>query len=193
MDCAWAEHGWVVWVAAEPGAPGQPPAAPGFEERFAPCAAPVARLCRRLLGDGAGEDAAHEVFLRGRRGFESYDPDLPFRGWILGIAGNLCIDLLRRRAREQRLFDAGDLDPAELQYPGPSPLSQALAAERRLELQAAIDALPLAQRAPLVLRYFQDLDYAAIAEILDVTTNQVGVLLFRARRRLREQLGGREP
>jgi RNA polymerase sigma-70 factor (ECF subfamily) len=192
MDCAWAERGWVVWVAAEPEPPGEPPAAPGFEERFRPCAAPVASLCRRLLGDGAGEDAAHEVFLRGQRGFAGYDPALPFRGWILGIAGNLCIDLLRRRAREQRLFDAGELDPAELSHPGPSPLSQALAAERRDALLAAIDALPLAQRAPLVLRYFQDLEYAAIAEILDITINQVGVLLFRARRRLREQLGGRE-
>jgi RNA polymerase sigma-70 factor (ECF subfamily) len=192
MDCAWAERGWVGRVTAEPEA-GKPPAAPGFEERFRPCATPVARLCRRLLGDGAGEDAAHEVFLRGQRGFAGYDPALPFRGWILGIAGNLCIDLLRRRSREQRLFDTGDLDPAELRHPGPSPLGQALASERREALLAAIDALPLAQRAPLVLRYFQDLDYAAIADILDITPNQVGVQLYRARRSLRDQLGEPEP
>jgi DNA-directed RNA polymerase specialized sigma24 family protein len=40
-----------------------------------------------------------------------------------------------------------------------------------------------------VLRYYADLDYGEIAELLEVTRNQVATLLFRARRRLRETLG----
>ena len=39
-----------------------------------------------------------------------------------------------------------------------------------------------------MLRYYADLDYDVIAELLGVTKNQVATLLFRGRRRLREQL-----
>jgi RNA polymerase sigma-70 factor (ECF subfamily) len=142
-----------------------------------------------MLGFGsAADDAAQEVFLRARRGFDRYDAAQPFRRWLLSVAGNHCIDQLRRRSRESRLFDPGELDGDGLADPGASPLRLALNEERRAQLLAALDALPHKYRLPLVLRYFHELDYDAIAEILDATRSQVGVLLFRARRRLREQL-----
>jgi RNA polymerase sigma-70 factor (ECF subfamily) len=151
----------------------------------------VTKLCRRLLGtEAAAQDATHEVFLRARRGFDGYDPKRPFRRWLLGVASHHCIDQLRRRGREAHLFEAGDLDPADLADPGPSPLARMLGTEERERVLAAIDALPHKYRLPLVLRYFEDLDYAGIAELLRVSTNQVGTLLFRARRRLREDLAG---
>ena len=55
-------------------------------------------------------------------------------------------------------------------------------------ISRAIESLPLKYRLPLVLRYFSEYDYAAIAAALDVTPNQVGSLLFRAKRLLRERL-----
>ena len=58
---------------------------------------------------------------------------------------------------------------------------------RRLVL-GAIDTLSERYRAPLVLRYYVDLDYDTIAEMLGVTKNQVATLLFRGRRSLREKL-----
>ena len=48
--------------------------------------------------------------------------------------------------------------------------------------------LPDRYRVPLVLRYFADLDHAAIAEALGVSRGQVATLLLRARRRLRQEL-----
>jgi RNA polymerase sigma-70 factor (ECF subfamily) len=176
----------------EPAAPGPRSRAPvDFEALYREHDAAVARLCRRMLGTGpAAEDAAHEVFLRGQRGLDGYDPAHPFRPWILAIAGHHCIDQLRRRRTEWRLFDAADLDAADLADSAPSPLGEALRTERRAEVHAAIDALPLKLRLPLVLRYFNELDYDGIAELLHVTRNQVGTLLFRARRRLRDQLAG---
>jgi len=53
---------------------------------------------------------------------------------------------------------------------------------------AVVEALPERYRAPLVLRHFAELDYAAIGELLGVSRGQVGTLLFRARRRVRERL-----
>lgn len=172
-------------VADRNGEGGSPDGPGGFEELFEAHRADVGRLCRRLMGGGA-DDAVQEVFLRGQRGFASYDPARPFRRWILGVASHLCIDQLRRETREGRLFEAGDLDPSDLEAPGPSPLAQAQGAADRSRLRHALDALPSRYRVPLVLRYFEDLDYASIAEALGVTRNQVGTLLFRARRRLRE-------
>lgn len=149
----------------------------------------VARLCRRLLGGAAGaEDAASEVFLKARRALDGFQAGRPLRPWLLAIAGHHCIDLLRRRRAEARLFDAGNLDPDQTPGTGPSPLQQVLGAEARAAALAAVDDLPERYRAPLVLRYFADLDYAAIAELLGVTPAQVGTLLFRAKKRLRERL-----
>jgi len=151
--------------------------------------ADVARLCRRLLGDlPAAEDAKSEVFLRAQRSFASYDPGKPFRSWLLAIAGHHCTDQLRRRQTEARIFHPGELQDEELPSKVPSPLRQLLSAEQRERLLAGIEALPPKYRLPLVLRYQAELDYAAIAEILDVPKGQIGTLLFRAKARLRQEL-----
>lgn len=160
-----------------------------FEARFAEQSDAVGRLCRRLLGrDGSAEDAVHEVFLRAQRGFSGYDPARPFRAWLLSITSHYCIDVLRRRSREGRIFQASDLEPGDLAGDAPSPLHHAIDAERRNGLLAAVEGLPSRYRVPLVLRYFQELDYQAIAETCGVSRDNVGVLLFRARRRLRDTL-----
>jgi RNA polymerase sigma-70 factor (ECF subfamily) len=153
----------------------------------------IAGVCRRLLGPGPGvDDAGSEVFLRLRRGLESYRPERPFRPWLLAVASHHCIDVLRRRRAEQRLFEPADLEAGDLADPGPSPLRRLTGAEERARVATAIEALPEKYRLPLVLRYFQDLDYAAIGDLLGVSREQVGTLLYRARRRLRAELGGAE-
>ena len=163
-------------------------AADRFDELFRANEERIGQRCRRLLGTEAGRDAVQEVFLRARRSFESYDPERPFPAWVMTVASHHCIDQLRRASRELQLFDARDLDAGDLHGPGPSPLRQALAAERRGQLLEALDGLALKYRVPLVLRYFEELDYEAIADTLDVTRGQVGTLLFRAKRRLRARL-----
>ena len=60
--------------------------------------------------------------------------------------------------------------------------------ERGRDVVDALDALPATPRLPLVLRFYQELDYDAIGEILGVSRNQVGTLLFRAKKRLRAEL-----
>jgi RNA polymerase sigma-70 factor (ECF subfamily) len=164
-----------------------------FGEVFRAYRLDVHRLCRRLLGDdAAAEDAAGEAFLRANERLASFDESRPFRSWLLAIAAHHCTDLLRRRSVEKRLFDDRGVDPAEFSDRGPSPLQEVMRAEDRAAILAAIDALPLKYRLPLVLRHFADLDYAAIGELLGISRNQVGTLVFRAKRRLRSDLGGRK-
>jgi RNA polymerase sigma-70 factor (ECF subfamily) len=162
-----------------------------FATLYGAHAEPVARLCRRLLGsEEEAQDARSEVFLRAREAIASYDPRRPFRSWLLAIASHHCIDRLRRRALEGRLFAPAELAEDTLPESGPTPLGSALLRERRDQLLAALDALAPRQRAPLVLRYFAELAYDEIAVLLGVSTRDVGVLLFRAKLRLREELAG---
>lgn len=147
------------------------------------------RVCHRFLDDpSAVEDAVHEVFLRSRRAISTYDPEQPFRPWLRTIASNYCIDQLRRLKTERRLFDPEDLSEEGLADGSPSVLRRLVRLEERREVLSTIDALPARYRLPLVLRYYQDLDYQAIAELLGISRNQVGSLLFRAKAQLREQL-----
>jgi RNA polymerase sigma factor (sigma-70 family) len=63
---------------------------------------------------------------------------------------------------------------------------------RQSVVRAAIDHLPDRYRAPLVLRYFADLDYDAIGEELGLTRPQVASALFRAKQLLRGRLRSEE-
>jgi len=149
----------------------------------------VLRVCRRMLGDPqSAEDAVSEVFLRARSALEGFDSDRPFRPWLVSVAGHYCIDQLRRRSSEARVFSDAEPRESDLQSPGPTPLSRLVAAERREAVGRAIESLPIRYRLPLILRYFDDMDYDSIAKTIGVTRNQVGSLLFRAKRLLREEV-----
>src|ERR1017187_8940407 len=57
-------------------------------------------LCRYMLDSReSAEDATSEVFLKLQRSIETYDGSIPFPRWLLRVAGNQCIDVLRRRQR----------------------------------------------------------------------------------------------
>jgi RNA polymerase sigma-70 factor, ECF subfamily len=146
-------------------------------------------LCRRLLGHAAqAEDATQEVFVRAYRALERYDTHQPFAAWISSIASNHCIDLLRGRARDGKLFDDFETDARELEAPTPAALDTLVEAERGADIRAAIGALPEKYRLPIVLAYYNDSNYDEIAHSLGITRNHVGVLLLRARQSLRSAL-----
>lgn len=149
----------------------------------------VFALCAYLLNSqSAAEDAAHEVFLRAQRKMETYDPALPFSSWILKIASNHCIDILRRRGFEKRLFGIDDSESLDLSSTQPSPLSQILSSEQGKIVRRALGSLPDKFRIPIVLAYYNEFNYDQIAAILKVPRNTVATLLFRGKQILRDKL-----
>ncbi len=149
----------------------------------------VARLCARLLTDPhEAEDARSEIFLKLGQALARFDSERPFRSWLLAVAAHHCIDRLRRRSLEGRLFDPGELETAELAAAGASPLQLALGREERERLSQALDGLAPRYRVPLVLRYFAEQSYREIGAALGLEPKRVGVLLHRGKQQLRAAL-----
>lgn len=150
-------------------------------------------LCRRLLNSAElAEDATQETFMRAYRKFGKFDADRGFWQWIAAIANNHCIDLLRTRNRNRFLFgdEEAELLALENAVSADVPvLSELIALEDADALSSAVATLEDKYRVPLVLAYFEYTSYDGIAEQLGVTRNHVGVLLLRARHRLRAILG----
>ena len=153
----------------------------------------VLGLCLRLLGQRSlAEEAAQEVFVKAYRAMDRYDPAQPFAAWVLRIASNHCIDLIRRRTREPLGFDDAAADVEALAGSDDGAETALTGAEDAQAVRAAVDALPERYRLPVVLAYFEEAGYDEIAERLGITRNHVGVLLLRARRALRQALAERE-
>lgn len=147
-------------------------------------------LCRYMLDSReSAEDATSEVFLKLQRSIGSYDGSIPFPRWLLRVAGNQCIDVLRRRRRGQQVIveveDAAGVEPTSSE---PSPLSALISMEEKAQLQAAIARLPENYRLPLVLRYYSELSYDEIGQQLGLQRNHVAALIFRAKQELRRKL-----
>src|SRR5882762_5884133 len=148
-------------------------------------------LCRYMLDSReSAEDATSEVFLKLQRSIKSYNSSIPFPRWLLRVAGNQCIDVLRRRRRGQQVIVEVEDGAAVIEATSaePSPLGTVIRMEERVQLQAAIARLPENYRVPLVLRYYTELSYDEIGQQLGVPRNHVATLIFRAKQELRRKL-----
>jgi RNA polymerase sigma-70 factor, ECF subfamily len=138
----------------------------------------VFRLARRILGSGPdAEDMVQEVFLevfqfRQKKAVDNW------AGLLCRMAIHRALDRLRRR----RKMDP--LNMIEVSDPGDAPLDKAVAGELAERLRNAIARLPDRQAAVFSLRYFDDLSYEQIAEILGIEPSAVGSALHKARVKL---------
>ena len=145
------------------------------------------RLVGRILypyarRETSAEDLTQETFLRAYDRLETFNPEYRFKTWLLTIANNLGVDTLRRR-REVVEFN-------QEVHSGSAggPEDAALESDRARAVQKAIESLPETYGVPLILRYTEDMSYAEIAEVLDLTVAAVKSRLFRARNMLAEKL-----
>jgi len=165
------------------------PTEPDFSEIYRDYHRRVLNLCSYLLHSrDAAEDAAHEVFLRVQRKMGTYDPTYSLANWILKIASNHCVDILRRRKTERSLFG---IDVAELSNPpvgSNSPLREVLSSEQNRNVRKALMSLPEKYRVPLVLAFYNEFSYEEIAAAMKIPRNTVATLLFRGKQLLRDKL-----
>jgi RNA polymerase sigma-70 factor (ECF subfamily) len=147
-------------------------------------------LCYRLLGRyHDAEDASQEAFLRAYRARSLYDPARPFDRWLLTIAANCCVTMLRRRrptAVELTEEDGEDEGKSVTGVPGPA--EEAQRREFARAVAQAIAALEDTYRLPLVLFHQEEMRYEDIAQALSIPLGTVKSRVHRARAQLYHQL-----
>ena len=163
----------------------------GWGELYEELAPSVFRLCRRVLPTREdAEDATTEIFLKVRLRLDQYDSTRPFRPWLYKLASNHCWDELRKR-RTRGDTEAHDLDQLHAAAPS-GPLASLMAEQEKQDIRDAVGKLADRDRLAVTMRYFAELSYQEIADVLGINSSAVGVLLLRARVRLRQSLVDKE-
>jgi len=131
---------------------------------------------RRLNGDQRSEDLMQETFLAVIRAAERYEPRALVRTYRYGIAMNL---LAAERRKQHRDSPAANLAPEAGTHDVP---------EAALWVRQALEKLDESEREVLMLREYEQLSYAEIADLLKLPVNTVRSRLFRARMALKGHL-----
>lgn len=140
----------------------------------------------RLFSKDVAEDAVCAVFLKLVQEYPNLTSKsrLEIRNWLYGTASNVVARHLRDAKRQKKLIIA-DLAQAKGVEPSDN-------ADNRMDwpiLYEAISRLRPQYQDIIALRYFQQLDTAAIAQALGITRVTARVRLMRAVKRLRRELG----
>lgn len=149
-------------------------------------------VCRRIAGNDADAlDATQEALIAVVRGLPRFDGRARFSTWVYRIATNACLDELRRRNRRPLVgLPEHDGAPVEVADHGPSPVADRVA--DGLAVDEALATLPEDFRAAVVLRDICELDYAEIAEVLDIAPGTVRSRIARGRGQLADRLAGNQ-
>jgi RNA polymerase sigma-70 factor (ECF subfamily) len=170
-----------------------------FEELVQKYQPSVYSLALRLTSDREdARDITQETFLKVYNNISKFRGDAHLRTWIYRITVNQVANQQRwwrRRRRSATVsIDAADSDEMSLSQSlpaaGQSPEQQALAAEQRKMIVAALGKLKFDFRVAVILRDIEGLSYEEIAETLEVSVGTVKSRIARGREDLRDQLRG---
>lgn len=146
----------------------------------------VHAVCRRVLVNPEDAlDATQDALLAIARRIETFDGRSRFSTWCYRVATNAALDEARRRARRPAPVDIVP-EPRH----GAGAIDDAVADQ--LDIDAALARLSPDHRAAVALRDLVGLDYAEIAEVLDIPAGTVRSRIARGRAALADHLGNRD-
>jgi RNA polymerase sigma-70 factor (ECF subfamily) len=133
------------------------------------------------------EDLTSQVFERTLTKIGTYSENKsPFEVWLFAIARNTVNDHYRS-LKSSRLFSLTGLK--ELVSGKKSPESLIIEGEFNDQLQQALQSLNARERNMIALKFGAELKHTQISELLGISENNVGIILYRTMIKLRKQLG----
>ena len=140
----------------------------------------VFRTAQRITGSVAdAEDVLQTVFLRLVKGQEDYDWSRNPEAYLSRAAINASLDLLRSRTRSKAVaLDEGEMESIAGTFESPEAL-----------VREAVSRLGKTAGEMFVLRYYEGFDNKDIAALMNTSPLVVGVVLHRARTKLRKEIG----
>ena len=135
-------------------------------------------------------ELAQEAFAKAYRAMPQFNAELPFYPWLYQIIKNTCINHLKKRKRRGETSLDGLLAAGfDAALAAENPLRDAQLGDVRTAIASAMAKLSSNHREVLMMRHFQDLSYAEIAQCLDIPKGTVMSRLHAARIALRDALG----
>jgi len=154
-----------------------------FAELFRRYRQPLFGFFRRRVADAArAEELTQDAFVAVLRGKVRYEATALFRTYLYAIGLKLLMAERRKAAFRATFFGLSEREPAA-----------ASTLDADVGMREAVGRLERMDREVLLLREFEQLSYAEIAEVLRVPVNTVRSRLFRARTALREVLAAPAP
>jgi len=139
-----------------------------------------------LKDDHLASDMVQEVFIKAMHEPRFFDPEFRMGAWLYRVTNNLCLNRARDRRRRNDILE-------HLPVPRATEADQLRAVtdeERQGQIQRAMERLSANHRRILHERFYSDLSYAEIAEVLDVRLGTVMSRLSRAKTALLEIIDG---
>lgn len=133
------------------------------------------------------DDMAQETFIRAYKALPKFQGDSSFGTWVYRIAVNCCISLKRKQSRwgesieEEQMTNVEDQTATDAEQ-------VTMARQTREQVASAMNALSPKQRAVFVMKYMQQKKIREIADALDCAEGTVKQQLFRAVKKMREEL-----
>lgn len=126
----------------------------------------------------SAEDVTQDVFVKLFSRIRQFRNEAAFSTWLHRMVVNTCMDELRKR---KRVETNGEIADSEDTVDFDLPLTQA-------EVQKAVSGLSPKLRAPILMKYFQDLSYDEMAKALNCSMGTVASRLSRGHRALAQNL-----
>ena len=143
----------------------------------------IKRYGRKFLsGTEDIEDIVQNIFIKAYKNIQSFDSKRKFSSWIYRIAHNEFVNELKRKKREPlRFFDPDVIFPLLV-----SNEKENIHDIDKEMLDKCLDKLSAKYKEPIVLRYFQELSYKEISDILSIPVSTVGIRLKRGIKKIKE-------
>ncbi|PZQ88808.1 MAG: RNA polymerase subunit sigma-70 [Flavobacterium johnsoniae] len=145
-------------------------------------------MLQRTQNETDAEDITIETFAKAFDKIATYNPDFQFNTWLISIAKNVHIDMLRKK--KSTLFiditDEEDSQAYNIADSSPSAEDKLITEQNLSRLLQCIKELKPHYQEVIQLRYFQELSYQEISEELEEPLSNVKIKLLRAKKLLAE-------
>ena len=150
----------------------------------------VHRICYRIILDPLQvQDCVQEVWLKVFRKINRFQCSKSFAAWLNSVSANTAIDYYRKWIRHNDLINSNEIKTKVAdQNPGERKLDGELNQQR---IREALEKISVNQRTAFVLRYYEDMSVAEIAQTLGCTKGAVRTHIRRSLVALRSRLAGK--
>lgn len=145
-------------------------------------------MLKRTENEANAEDITIETFSKAFDKIATYNPEFQFNTWLITIAKNVYIDLLRKKKSSLfvEITEQEDQKAYNIADTTPSAEDELITEQNLSQLLQYIKELKPHYQEVIQLRYFQEMSYQEIANKIDEPLNNVKVKLLRAKKLLAE-------